>query len=301
MVRALLAEQFLELQLDAIEPIAQGGRRTFVIDGAFIFRFALDDADSAKLEREVALLAELAPELPLAVPLYEFVATPSQEHPYPFVGYQKIDGVSGEERRPDVKHWPAIAAQFGRLLSAVHAFPVERAKALGVPEAPEETFGAEYRVKDATALLARVQGFAPVIRRELPDLVTDEMERYLSGRVALPPPSPLAPVLCHADLKGEHIIVSERADAVAGVVDWSDCTITDPLLDFSRLLFWLGEGFVRQVLDHYACPVDERFLERVCFYARCFALDNLGWWVTNRFDAPIELLKTQARWAFAEG
>jgi aminoglycoside phosphotransferase (APT) family kinase protein len=130
-------------------------------------------------------------------------------------------------------------------------------------------------------------------------MVTDEVERYLSGDVASAPRSPLPPVLSHADLKGEHIIVSERADAVAGVIDWSDATITDPLLDFAGLAIWLGGGFVRQVLAHYTRPADGAFLERVRFYARCFTLDRLGWYLTNRFDAPLELLKTQARWAFA--
>jgi len=33
--------------------------------------------------------------------------------------------------------------------------------------------------------------------------------------------------------------------------------------------------------------------------ARCFALDNLGWQITTDWNAPLELLKAQARWAFA--
>lgn len=266
---------------------------------SLIFRFATDEADSAKLEREVALLAEIAPRLPVAVPRYAYVGEPNDVYPYAFAGYRKLDGLSGEAWRPPQEHWQAIATQFGALLSVLHEFPVERARALGLAEAPEETFGAEYRTRDAGTLLARVQGFAAAIREGAPDVVSEQVERYLSGDVALPSRSPLSPVLCHADLKGEHILVSERNDAVVGVIDWSDCTITDPLLDFARLMIWLGEGFVRQVLAHYGRRVDGAFLDRVCFYARCFTLDNLGWQLTNRFYAPLELLKTQARWAFA--
>ena len=122
-----------------------------------------------------------------------------------------------------------------------------------------------------------MRGFGEVIRQRLPDILTDEVERYLSGGVAIPPRSPLRPVLSHADLKGEHIIVSDRGDRVAGIIDWTACR---------RWSTTQGRS-------------DEGLLPRVCFYARCFSLDNLGWWLANRLDAPVELLKAQARWAFS--
>ncbi len=298
-VRQLLVRRFPELRIDHVRAVEGGGARTFEVNGDLIFRFAVDEADSAKFDREADLLAELGPKLPFAVPAFEFVGEAKDDYPFAFLGYRKIDGTSGEAHRPDAEHRPAIAVQFGAFLSALHAFPVERARAYGVPEAPDETFGAEYRAKSSAELLGRIRDFAPVIRKELPDLVDGRMTPYLSGGVAAPPASPLAPVLCHADLKGEHIIVSEQADAVVGVIDWSDCTVTDPLVDFTGLMIWLGEAFVRQVLAHYLRPVDGHFAERVCFYARCFSLDKLGWRLTSDWGAPLELLKTQTRWAFA--
>lgn len=300
LVRDILAAQFPGLPLEQIERIGEGGSRAYLAGGEIIFRFAVSDADSAKLQREAALLAELGPALPLAVPVVDYAGHPTRAYPYSFTGYRKIAGHSGEQVRPERRHWPGIAAQAGQLLSALHTFPVERAQAHGVPEASSEAFGAEYRTKDAASLLRRVQDFAPVIRKELPDHVDHQMERYLAGRIALPPRTPLAPVLCHADLKGEHIIVSEGGDAITGVIDWADCCITDPLLDFSGLMIWLGEAFVRQVLGHYTRQADGQFIDRVCFYARCFTLDNLGAWLTTAWDAPLELLLTQMRWAFAE-
>lgn len=296
LVRTVLGQQFPKLHVERVRRIEEGGGRTYEVNGGLIFRFASDEIDAAKLRREVALLAEIAPTLPIAVPAYEF----ARELPYPFFGYQRIGGVSGETHRPPREHWPVIATQFGKLLSALHGLSAEWAQAHGVPKAPEETFGAEYRTKDVNKLLGRLQKHAEVIRRELADLVDDRMARYLAGDVAPPAASQLPPVLCHADLKGEHVILSESADAVVGVIDWSDCCVSDPLLDFYGLMIWLGETFVRQVLRHYTRPVDGFFLQRVCFYARCFALDNLGAWLTTAWDAPLELLKTQVRWAFSE-
>ena len=298
LVRELLAEQFPQLKSERIARIGEGGRRTYEIDGTLIVRFATDEPGAVKMRREVALLPAIGDSLPLPVPAIELIGQPGKRYPYPFVGYRKLRGLSGEDVRPESHHWRDIAVQFGEFLSALHTFPVERAKAYGVPEAPNEAFGAEYRTKNAAELLRRVQEFAPVIRKKLPDLIDREMARYLSGRVRRLPRSPLPTVLCHADMKGEHIIVSEQADAVVGIIDWADCCITDPLLDFTGLMIWLGEGFVRQVLERYTCAVDEHFMERVCFYARCFTLDNLGWQLTTDWSAPLELLKTQTRWAF---
>ena len=299
LVRELLVEQIPDLRVDRVERIDEGGARTFSINEDLIVRFAVDEADSAKLKREVVLLGELAPKLAVAVPVPEFVGQPSDVYPFAFVVYRKIAGLSGETERPARERWPAIAAQFGAFLSALHAYPVPRARGHGVPKAPSSCFGAEYRTRDAGTLLRRVQDAGSVIQKELPDIVDDRTQPYLSGRVALPPASPLAPVLCHADLKGEHFIVAEGAEAVVGVIDWSAFCVTDPLLDFTGLMIWLGEAFVRQVLTHYTEPVDEHFLERVCFYARCFSLDNLAWRLTTDWAAPLELLKTQAHWAFS--
>lgn len=290
LVRELLAEQFPQLTLDRIEFIGEGEGRTYLIDREYIFRFPRDERGEAKMRREICLLSAIRDDLPIPVPAFEFVGQPSERYPYLFAGHHEIAGRSGEELRPERPHWSAIARQLGEFLSVLHATPTSIGRRCGLPLEPMQA---------PEPLLKSTLRYADVIRREIPDYVDERVERYLSGDVPVPPASPPTPYVCHADIKGEHIIVSEAGDAVAGVIDWTDSCLTDRLLDFTGLMIWLGEEFVRQVLAHYTVPVDEHFFDRVRFYARCFALGNLGKRLRGEEDAPLDLLLRQARWAFA--
>jgi aminoglycoside phosphotransferase (APT) family kinase protein len=288
--RQIIAGQFPDVEPRRVTCIAESDFRTFEVDGAWIFRFPkLRDAP-AKLRREAALLPALRRALPLDVPVFDYVGRPTEPYPYQFAGYRKIDGISGEELRPGPDCWPALAGQLGRFLSRLHAFPIEEAEEYGVPTEP---------LDGAPSLLHGVTRFASLVQEAHPDLVGGEPWRYLTGRARLPPAGEPSLVFSHADLKGEHLILSPSAPSIEGIVDWADMCLTDPLLDFTGLMIWLGEPFVRQVLDHYELPADESFLARVCFYSRCFTLRNLGERLNGTSDAPLDLLLTQMRWTFS--
>lgn len=289
-VRDILAARFPHLRPGRVVELLQTEDcHTFEVDGEWIVRFHIRADGEERMLREAALLEAIAPRLPLAVPAFELLGQPDERCPYPFNGYRKIAGVSGEELRPPDEARPAVAAQLGAFLSALHAVPLAEGLRVGLTPQPME---------EPEPLLAATRRYAATVQRELPGFVDELMRRYLSGSVSLPPPSPSDLFVCHADIKGEHVIVSDAADAVIGVIDWTDACLTDRLLDFTGLMIWLGEPFVRQVLDSYTVAIDEHFMARVAFYARCFALGNLGERLHGESNAPLELLKTQARWAF---
>ncbi len=234
-------------------------------------------------------MAELGPTLPLAVPLPAYVGQPDPLYPLPFVGHRKIEGLSGERLRPDPRNWPAIACQLGRFLTCLHNFPLEKARAYGFAVEPPAQMG---------SLLEQVAGYSDLLRRQIGDAMTLDIEAYLAGRVDLPPAGPARLALCHADFKGEHILISGDGLSIAGVIDWSDICLSEPLADFVGLMLWLGEAFVKQVLAHYPDPTDIHFLDRVCFVARCRTLINLGERLAGESAAPLDLLVTQMGWAF---
>lgn len=272
-----------------MRPIDEGEGRTFEVNGRYIFRFARDERGAEKLRRELCLLSAVGSELPIAVPVPEFVGEPGPRYPFPYVGYAKIDGRSGEDARPERDQWPAVARQLGEFLSALHNAPIATGTACGLPVE---------RMEEPASLLRGTTRYRDLLRSGLPDVLDARMAALLAGDVPVPPASRAAEFVCHADVKGEHLLLDKGAQRVVGVIDWTDCCLTDRLLDFTGLMIWLGEAFLQEVLGHYSVPTDEHFIERVCFYARCFALGNLGRRLTGRDDAPLELLKTQARWAF---
>ena len=124
LVREMLAEQFPQLRLEHLQFIGEGEGRAYLVDGAFIFRFPRNERGAEKMRREICLLSAIGTDLPIAVPALELMGQPSDRYPYPFAGHRRIAGRSGEEVRPEQRRWPAIAAQIGEFLSALHAFPL---------------------------------------------------------------------------------------------------------------------------------------------------------------------------------
>lgn len=89
----------------------------------------------------------------------------------------------------------------------------------------------------------------------------------------VPPPGTLR-VPVHNDLGAEHVLVADGR--LAGVVDWSDAALGDPAVDVARLLRDLGDDAVRALMHTYGGAPEDGFDERVLFYARCAALEDLA-------------------------
>jgi len=109
--------------------------------------------------------------------------------------------------------------------------------------------------------------FGPIIERCLPHL--DGARRAWLGAVearlerlsAEPPPF----VLVHADLKPEHVILGEDG-TIEALLDFEGIQVSDPAIDFSRIIQHWGRPLAERVLGGYAGAVDARFLERAQLY-----------------------------------
>lgn len=74
-------------------------------------------------------------------------------------------------------------------------------------------------------------------------------------------------VLVHGDLAPEHVL-RDPSGHVVGVLDFSGPQVTDPALDFGRLVQHWGVQFADSVLRRYERPVDDGFEERMVAYAK---------------------------------
>jgi hypothetical protein len=106
------------------------------------------------------------------------------------------------------------------------------------------------------------------------------------------PPAPCQQpsVVCHDNLKGEHILIASAGDAITGIIDWSDLSLADPATDFAGLIIWLGGSFVATVLRRYTLESDGQILARARFLARANALYLIGERLAGESDAPLDLL-----------
>lgn len=240
----VLRTRFPELDLREIRTIEDGWDSLVLeVAGMYVFRFPRRPEVQAWVEREIRLLPELAESLPVAVPRFELVA----RNGLLCVGYRKLVGTPAAADLDE-----RAGEDLGRFLSALHRFPVERARSLDVPyfepDAWRERFG---------------RFCADLRQRVLPLLSRDERERaeIIFGVVA---GLDFEPVLVHGDLGPEHVLCSEGR--IVGVIDWSDARVGDAALDLAWCLNGTSDAVAGALTETYG--VDSRALERALFYYR---------------------------------
>jgi aminoglycoside phosphotransferase (APT) family kinase protein len=258
---AVVEELFPQLQPREVVAIEEGWDSLVLdVDGEWIVRIPRRDPVRETIEMEARLLPELARAVPLPVPRFEHVA-----EDFRAVAYRKLGGSP-----VDVSRF-RLGAELGRFLAALHAFPVERARQLGVPSHDRGW----HRRYDAFArgLLGRV---GPLLGDDRP-----RAEEMVSAYLDNPANFTFAPRLTHADLGPAHIL--SRGDELTGVIDWSDARIGDPALDLAWALHGAPTAFADAVLAAYASD-DPSLAERALFFHRLGPWYELHYGVY--FDQP---------------
>jgi aminoglycoside phosphotransferase (APT) family kinase protein len=174
-----------------------------IVDEEWVFRFPRRAGVEGALDVEIVLLPALAPVLPVEMPSFEHISRDPL-----FVGYRLIRGEPLVDEDAD-----GVRA----FLEALHALdptglPVER-----------PVWVEAYR-----------EQCAEFERLVLPLLDKDrrpEAKRLFGEAETL---VDFKPVLLHADLGPEHLLV--RDGRLAGVIDWGDARLGDPALDYAWLL-----------------------------------------------------------------
>lgn len=245
MSRELVEELFPQLRPREVVTIEEGWDSLVLdVDDEWIVRVPRREPVRECLEYELRLLPELAPALPVAVPLFEHVADGVRA-----VAYRKLEG-----EPVDVVRTP-VATDLGHFLVALHAFPVERARELGVPSHDKDW-------RD------RYEAFARGLLGRVGTLLGDDRPRaeaMLSYFLDDPANFEFAPRLLHADLGPAHILA--LGDELTGIIDWSDARIGDPALDLAWALNGTPPAFAEAVLDAYE-PDDASLTKRALFFHR---------------------------------
>lgn len=234
-----------------------------VVNERWIFRLPKRPEVKEWITTEISLLPQLDRVLPVPVPRFEFVCP---EHGV--VGYTKIEGtplIRGLFPNVAMKR---LARQLGAFLTALHRFPVSRARELGASGGGPQTWRNDHS-DSCRRLLSAV---LPLLEPKEQEVAKAMIEVFLSDDANFS----FSPTLIHADLGPEHILCRSSGE-IAGVIDWSDARVGDPALDFAWLLHGLGESSARSLLDAYEPEVDASFLRRALFY------HGLGPWHEVRY------------------
>ncbi|WP_158263772.1 phosphotransferase family protein [Deinococcus arcticus] len=227
------------------------------------------------LHQEAALLAALAPLLPLPVPeVLDWVE----------VGPLCPEGGAVARRLPGL---PALGRALpqpvevgrvlGRLLTALHHVPAA-AVTLATDHDPGGQDWQDAALADLS--MAEAAGLLP------------EAARWRAV-VQAPPPLAVPLVPLHGDFAAEHVLL-DAAGLPCGVLDWADAALGDPARDWAGLLHWAQPGLLAAALA--VAPQSPALVRRAAWYATCRALGDVAFGLTHHKPAYIQAGQRALRW-----
>jgi aminoglycoside 2''-phosphotransferase len=241
--RAFLEGRWPELAVETFEALSGGWECfTYLVNGEWVFQFPRLAGSEERLRMQLAFLPELAPEVSSAVPVPEFVSTDPV-----CMGYRRIEGTP---MSADVNGiWPE---RLGRFLYDLHLTPPEF---LGMRSLSAATVREDLR-REVDAIGRHVMPLLDAGERAA-------SERMLSAFLDDDDNFRFATCLTHGDIGPEHVLVTASGD-LAGVIDWGDAAVGDPMFDLAWILHAMPDEGER-VLGAYGGPPDDRFLVRARF------------------------------------
>jgi len=216
-----------------------------------------NEIGAESLRVSTALLPELGPSLPLAVPRPLWSVDAGEGLPWGAWAYEKLPGRL-MTNADCLTHEVTLAREIASFLSSLHTFPTQLAVALGVPS--REAFW---------VMLRKVRGDIDDTLRER--LALHEYLRVQAWWDAFATDEALfaAPeALVHGDLWPDNMLVSEDGDHLLAVIDWGDATVLDIAYDFAPL-HHAGDHFAATCLQAYletGAETDPTFEHRVGRY-----------------------------------
>lgn len=218
--------------------LSRGWDRTaWLADDRWVFGFPRRAVVVPGLERELEWLPRLAPQLPCAIPVPQFVGTPSDDFPWPFFGSSFIPGEEALGAEVDDRQRTAIGVELAEFLRVLHSID-----ATGLPPDGNNRADMAHRAPYTRDLLAQ-------LGRDAPPLLA-EAERLP------PPPEPVT--VAHGDLHDRQVLVHDGR--LSGVIDWVDLCRGDPAIDLIMLWSFVPPSGRGAFVDAYGAADDAMLL-----------------------------------------
>lgn len=238
----LIQEQFPELSSKTIRFLGAGWDNTaFIIDEALIFRFPRREIALPLLEAEWSALPRLAPRLPLPVPVPKWKGVPTDDFPWPFIGYRMISGFTACYADLHEEERAALAGPIGQFLAVLHATPESEISHLHIPSDKHNRI-------DGVLLTSKIEmNFAEL---SLIGLLENEKELKSVVQDLQHFRPPVSSSVVHGDFYVRHLLVDEKHQ-LAGVIDWGDIHLGDPAMDLAIAHSFLPLEAHKSFIDAY--------------------------------------------------
>jgi aminoglycoside phosphotransferase (APT) family kinase protein len=221
----LVASQFPEFARATVEAFGFGwDNAAFLVDRRVVFRFPRRHVAAGLIEREIAVLPQIAAHLPLAISASHFIGVKTSEYPWAFAGYDLIGGSTSCSLGLTDSSRGALAEPLAEFLKALHGVEPAELVALGLP--PDE-IGRLDHDKRLRMTHERAAALTEAGQLDSGDFFTDWLEAHPTVTL-----EDAKRRLVHGDLYARHILINESGQPT-GVIDWGDVHLGDPALDIA--------------------------------------------------------------------
>jgi len=227
--------------------------RAYLVNDELIFRFPKRPEHWEELEREIALLAFAADDLPLAVPRYIQVAPDSPAAAYGYAVYRYLRGHEMDANALTREQLVAAADAIAAFLRALHSLQPSPEIASRLPLEDARMVAEGYLVQAESEIAPKL----PLVEAKA---LRKQFEIYLSA----PANFLFRPAVLHADLSRDHVLVED--DSVVAVIDFGDVSWGDPDYDFMYPFIDFGQAFVEEVARRYGHPDIEQLMVKLRYF-----------------------------------
>jgi aminoglycoside 2''-phosphotransferase len=246
-------------------PLGEGWDSVAVlIGGRFVVRFPKSVSARDGLAREVAFLREARDSLPVPTPRILAAVRETEAFPFGFAVHEYIEGVSLSEATEPVVSPAAddpLSGRLARFIEAMHGFRPADPSLF-----PSESYRAafeEYRSDAERSVM-------PILRPAQAERLRSLFDRYLDDDDNFA----FTPVLLHADLSSEHILIHARSRELAGIIDFGDVGWGDPIYELGFLYADFGSRWVAAMSARLGWS-QEAAVARARFYAITNQVDTI--------------------------
>jgi aminoglycoside phosphotransferase (APT) family kinase protein len=242
--RRLIGGQFPERRPRRLRLLARGwDNAVWLADGRWAFRFPRRRVAVPGVEREIAVLPQLAALLPLPVPVPRYRGRPDGGYPWPFFGCRLLPGEEVATLAPGDRVRAGVGRRLGGFLRALHDPAVTAA------------IGARHRLPVDPMGRADMRRRVPRHGRSWPRCGGSASgggpPRWTASstpRSSCRPPGPA--VVAHGDLHVRHLLL-DPGGPLSAVIDWGDLCLAPASADLSLLWSFLPPGGRDGFLDAY--------------------------------------------------
>lgn len=232
-------EFFPNIKTENIVPLGEGTHSwAFLVGDEYVFRFAQSVAASRSLKKEMMALPWIGKYVTLPVPQYEYIALDNEQRG--FSGYKCIPGrrfSEGVIKSLSLEERETAQSDLKQFFQEVHEVPLDLMEYAGVRE---NTIRRRAERARDESLPAIAEFLTPEEVAHFNKMIEDFLseERNFSYKKTF----------LHGDVNPSNVRFDEKKRRIAGVIDWGNMTIDDPLFDFVRPYTGFGKDFTEQIL-----------------------------------------------------